>query len=80
MSRRIVRGRLVDITGVVFGRLTALSHAKYHVGKQKGAYWNCVCKCGANVVVHAVSLRRGNTKSCGCLKNDWRAEARVAQA
>ena len=28
----------------------------------------CRCDCGKEVVVVGSSLRRGNTKSCGCLK------------
>jgi hypothetical protein len=29
-------------------------------------YWKCECACGTQSVVYGASLRRGNSKSCGC--------------
>lgn len=61
----------IDLCGVRFGRLVALSEApapsspsRLHTG------WLCLCDCGAQVVVKTNSLRSGNAKSCGCLKKD----------
>ena len=36
-----------------------------------GAYWNCTCtKCGRkNVIVFGDYLRKGETKSCGCINS-----------
>ena len=36
-----------------------------------GVYWNCTCtKCGRkNVIVFGDSLRKGGTKSCGCINS-----------
>ena len=36
-----------------------------------GVYWNCTClKCGRkNVIVFGDYLRKGNTKSCGCINS-----------
>ncbi len=49
-----------DITGMKFGRLTAISYA--------GNYnWLCQCECGNQKVIATSSLTRGLTKSCGCL-------------
>lgn len=52
-----------------FGQLTvvALSHRAQVPGGTK-LFWRCVCDCGAETVVAASNLKRGNTKSCGCLK------------
>ena len=38
---------------------------------QTGIYWNCTCKkCGRkNVIVLGHYLRKGITKSCGCLNS-----------
>lgn len=32
--------------------------------------WACKCDCGNNVIVNGVYLRNGDTKSCGCLRNE----------
>lgn len=61
--------KVIDITGLRFGRLTAREiHPKRL--KQGRAAWSCDCDCGNTVVVHGQSLRNGHTKSCGCLKLD----------
>lgn len=51
-------------TGERFGRLVALSVDKTFGGLR---YWLCRCDCGTSKVIVGVSLRRGHTKSCGCL-------------
>lgn len=58
-----------DISGQVFGRLTAISD----IGKDKYGYryWKCNCSCGAKVVVRSHELKRGHTKSCGCLRREY---------
>jgi hypothetical protein len=57
--------RKLDLHGQRFGRLTAVSCTDK---KQNGNYmWICVCDCGKEVVVKADHLRRGETKSCGCI-------------
>lgn len=59
---------LIDISGVVYDRLTALSCS----GRDsKGrAVWLCLCSCGKSVEVPAHKLRGLRVKSCGCLKAD----------
>lgn len=54
-----------DLTGVVFGRLTALEP-----GLRDGEYqyWECRCGCGKLATVLRNNLITGNTKSCGCLR------------
>ena len=52
-----------DLTGQKFGRLTALKYV--------GAYrWECVCECGTIKAVQTGKLKKGETRSCGCLKLD----------
>lgn len=59
--------KLKDITGQVFGRLTAVSFCEI---RNRKAYWNCVCRCGSKCVVIGKNLRNGATQSCGCLHRD----------
>ena len=62
---------MVDITGRVFGRLTALYPVEKR-SKDKKICWKCRCVCGKLVVVSGAPLRRGLTKSCGCLQAENR--------
>lgn len=56
-----------DITGQVFGRLTALGV----VGRQaSAAMWECRCECGNIKAVRASSLLNGHSKSCGCFQKE----------
>lgn len=57
--------RSVNISGQVFGRLTAIEACGYN--KHGKTMWRCVCSCGGERFVVAGDLRSGNTKSCGCL-------------
>lgn len=60
-----------NITGNRYGRLIALEQ----VGKTKtgNALWRCKCDCGKEVIVLSILLRKGETKSCGCLRSEyWR--------
>lgn len=56
--------RVLDLTGRVFTKLTALNV----VGKNKYNVnlWNCQCSCGNTKVVPTNYLTNGDTKSCGC--------------
>ncbi len=57
--------KLVDLTGSRFGMLVVLRRAGTR-GKQP--VWACRCDCGNLSIVDGYSLRKGHTKSCGCLK------------
>lgn len=64
--------KLVDLTGQRFGRLTVIERAETYVtpGKQKKSMWRCRCDCGRVSSYKGTNLRRGEVKSCGCLKTD----------
>ena len=61
-------GERIDISGMRFGRLTAIEFVGRN--KDKRAVWKCICDCGRIVNVTGKSLRNGNTKSCGCYSID----------
>lgn len=61
-----------DLSGLKFGRLTALrqvGHRKFPAGGSH-AVWECACECGSISIFIGGSLLSGHTKSCGCLKTD----------
>ena len=58
----------IDLTGQRFGRLVALRQSPER--RHGRLAWVCRCDCGSNAIVTGLSLRHGNTKSCGCLNRD----------
>lgn len=57
-----------DIAGQRFGRLTAIEPlARAPKTRQM---WRCQCDCGGTVVTAGSSLRRGITRSCGCIRRE----------
>lgn len=71
--------KFVDLTGQKFGRLTVeklLPRVKTPKGVSQVKYL-CRCECGNTVEVFAGNLRKGNTKSCGCLNLEAISERRL---
>lgn len=64
--------RAKDMTGLQFGRLTVLRPTG--TGRNGELWWDCRCACGRYTEVNGVALRRGRTKSCGCLAREVHAE------
>lgn len=65
MSRR------VDETGNRYGRLEVKEFAGVRPGiNGTVALWWCQCECGEKTKVSGASLRRGYTKSCGCIASE----------
>lgn len=48
-----------------FGRLTVIEPSQR---RNHRTMWRCQCDCGSTCVVWSISLRKGATKSCGCLR------------
>ena len=57
--------------GMRFGKLVVVRLFDV-VGKHKR--WLCGCDCGTETVVWQLSLRRGSTQSCGCLRSEANRE------
>lgn len=68
---------LIDLVGKTFGLLVVLRLHAEKSGKKR--MWSCMCKCGKQVVVRGDSLRRGNTKSCGCLHINYLRKRTIAK-
>lgn len=57
----------IDLTDLVFGRLTV---ERIVAPSNKRRNWLCGCSCGKTVVVRGSALTTGNTRSCGCFRDD----------
>lgn len=62
--------KALDLTGARFGRLAVIRRAGSKLGTST---WVCLCDCGQETVARANHLRRGNTRSCGCLQIETRS-------
>jgi hypothetical protein len=58
-----------DLTGMVFGRLTAICPYNEDTPSEK-QLWLCRCECGKEKAVGKFCLLRGTTRSCGCLQRE----------
>ena len=59
--------KVIELTGQQFGRLLVIERYGSKDGK---ATWKCRCECGKEVVVVGRDLRKGLTRSCGCLQKE----------
>ena len=62
--------KAIDLTGQRYGRLTVVKQVDSIItpcGQPQRRYL-CKCDCGREVIRRSVTLRNGETKSCGCLR------------
>lgn len=55
----------IDITGKRFGRLVAIAREP---NRGKRIMWLCRCDCGNIINAAGFDLKRGDTRSCGCIR------------
>jgi hypothetical protein len=55
-----------NLTGRRFGRLKAIERAGSD--KRYNKLWLCQCDCGKMSIARGDNLRKGRSKSCGCLQ------------
>lgn len=63
-----VRSTMVDLSGKKFGKLTAIRPTDLRINGR--VIWECKCDCGNTAFVIGANLKRGSTKSCGCLRKE----------
>lgn len=68
--------KLIDLTGQRFTRLEVVQRAISNTASGKPR-WVCFCDCGKAVEVAGLSLRNGDTRSCGCLQKEKAREAQI---
>ena len=64
-----------DISGQRFGRLTVIK--RFGSTSTGAATWLCLCDCGKECIVEGAKMRKGNTRSCGCLHDESARERRT---
>lgn len=57
--------------GKKYGRLTVVGIEHMQSGKNTKAYAICDCDCGGELTCQVSALRSGQTKSCGCIEEEW---------
>ena len=62
--------RAEDLTGQVFGKLTVIERVFDSNYKGHQTLWKCKCECGNETIVGKDSLKKGQTKSCGCFRKE----------
>lgn len=69
---------MIDIAGQTFGNLHVIKKdLSCDVrGNQTGTFWICKCICGEVCSRRGVDLRKGNVRSCGCLRRETKGKAR----
>lgn len=62
-----------------YGKLVIKS-IHYTDGTKTNTKVNCICDCGNNKIISLRTIRRGKTKSCGCLQKEKSSQSRKARA
>lgn len=63
-------GRCVDLTDMVFGRLTVVERGEND--SHGAARWVCKCECGTIKLIRGDKIRSGEIMSCGCYQSELR--------
>ena len=68
---------LIDMTGQICGRLEVIKRDESR--RDEGVYWLCRCNCGNSklISVGGYALRKGITRSCGCLQKERAREIKL---
>ena len=61
------RGKKINLLGKRFGKLVVIEEAQNRNGRTT---WLCQCDCGNQKIVGTKELQNGDTKSCGCLRDE----------
>ena len=67
---------VIDLTNQVFTRWAVVARAGRSGGK---AAWLCRCECGTEKVISGCALRKGTSRSCGCLQRELLSSRNTAK-
>jgi len=57
--------KVIDMVGFRSGHLVVVSFDR--IASRREYFWNCICDCGKETSIRGIQLRRGTSKSCGCI-------------
>lgn len=66
----------IDMTGMRYGRLTAMKRVKN--SKNGQTMWQFKCECGKEIVTTGWAARSGHTTSCGCFLSETTASLKYS--
>ncbi len=69
LHKEIMQNRFIDLVGQRFNKLLVL---KYSHTKHGHTFWYCKCDCGNQKIISGSNMRKGLSKSCGCLQKTAR--------
>ena len=58
--------KVLQLKNQKFGMLTVIKRTENN--KHKESMWLCICDCGKKSTASGKNLKKGNTKSCGCMR------------
>lgn len=64
----MANNKFTDLTGQKFNRLTVIRYAGKN--NRHASSWECLCDCGNIKIIEGYSIKKNDTKSCGCLKSE----------
>jgi hypothetical protein len=65
LRRELTKERAMDMAGRQFGKLRVLQR-----DPAKDGWWVCECDCGNRKSIRGTSLRKQETRSCGCIQKE----------
>ena len=68
----------IDMTGEQFGRWTVKKRYPYNA-VDGAVRWVCRCDCGTIRIVQGKSLRRGESLSCGCYRQEFLSKLKTGK-
>ena len=78
LQKEVVSNNYDDLTNCQFGDWTVIEKTdRPTTSNQRGTYWLCRCRCGAEKIVSGHTLKNGTSQSCGCVKS--RGENKIAK-
>lgn len=68
-----MKSQIEDLSNKQFGYLKAIKYVR--VPNLVKIHWECICVCGKTHIASAANLKKGDIKSCGCMRGKLLSKA-----